>query len=106
MVFDSTINLGHILSTIAFISTGYYFIWGIQTKLLLLIQQTNTRHEHNTKELIDIKVELGDLSRAAIELAKQEVRMNNFDQRLLELSNRIHSHLVENNKKRSPKATV
>lgn len=107
MTFDGSINLGHIFSTMIFLITGFYFVWGIQTKLMLLIQQTNSRHESNTKELVEIKHQLNELSKTTIELAKQEMRMNNIDQRILELSNRIHSRLVsdkDNPKRRSFKS--
>lgn len=89
MVFDGTINLGSIISTLLFIGTGLYFVWGMQTKLLILIQESNTRHLTNTQKFEEIKDQLKLLADTTLQLAKQEMRMNTIDDRLQELSNRI-----------------
>lgn len=111
MVFDGTINLGHILNTFFMLGGFIYFVWELKSSQLLLRQETTLRHEANTKEFTKIdknfetvNAQLDKLSQTAIELAKQDMRLNNFDSRLLELSTRIHSHFISDIPKKRVKA--
>src|SRR5690348_15279142 len=106
VVFDGTINLGHILNTLVMLAGGLYFVWELKSKLVLLIQETNMRHENNKQEFSNLKNDniavnnqLAKLAETTIELAKQEIRMNNIDNRILELSNRIHSAVTNGKRK-------
>jgi len=91
MTFNGSIDIGQILTLAAMLLGGFYFVWEIKGKLNLLIQETTMRHDSNVKEFTDIKTQLSELSKVAIELAKQEIRMNTIDQRMLEISTRVHS---------------
>lgn len=96
MSFDGTISLGHLINAFIVIIGGFYFIWEVKNKVSLLIQETSMRHESNIEKFISIDVQLKALVNTTVELAKQEMRMNSIDDRILELSNRIHQHILKN----------
>ena len=91
-----TIDL-HIIVSIAQLIVigigGLYFVWTVKGKLDLLIQETGIKHQANLIKFNEIDVKLNGLVDAAIQLAKQEIRLNNLDERLQELSNRLNIYV-------------
>jgi hypothetical protein len=84
-MFDLTINLGMILQTLAIVAGGIFFLWEMKLQLNLLKQNQNQ---------IDIKLEaislkVNELGQAAIQIARQDERLNAQDLRIQELSNRV-----------------
>lgn len=71
---------------------GLWFVWTIKAKLDLLIQETGLKHQANLLKFNEIDSKLNGLVEASIQLAKQEIRMNNMDERVQELSNRISEY--------------
>lgn len=74
-----------ILQIAIIILGGFYFLWKIESKLQILTVSYNTV----TSRLDKVDIKLDGLTAIAIQLAKQEERMNAQDNRVQELSNRI-----------------
>jgi hypothetical protein len=70
---------------------GIGTVWTLKSKLDLLIQETSIKHIANVERFKDIEDKLDTLSHTAVEIVKQEARMNSIDIRLQELSNRLVS---------------
>lgn len=101
-----TIDLHILVSVVQLIVIslgGLGFIWTLKSKLDLLIQETGLKHEQNTSRFIKIEGKLEELVATAIALAKQEMRMNTVDERILELSSRIHNYATGTNKRKTTK---
>ena len=93
MVFDTTINLGTLLQTIAMVGSFVYFLWRLSVKLEIIdTKQVNTIHKIN-----DIEKELEKITLVIIEQARQNARLDNFDVRLQELSNRVYDKKLLSN---------
>lgn len=90
-----TIDLHIVVSVVQLIVIavgGLGFIWTLKSKLDLLIQETGLKHESNVARFNKIEGKLEELVATALAIAKQEMRMNTIDERILELSSRIHSY--------------
>ena len=93
MVFDTTINLGTLLQTIAMVGSFVYFLWRLSVKLEIIdTKQVNTIHKIN-----DIEKELEKITLVIIEQARQNARLDNFDVRLQEMSNRVYDKKLISN---------
>lgn len=103
MSFDGSISLGHLINAFVMIIGGFYFVWEVKSRLSLLIQETALRHASNVEKFTSIDIQLKALVNTTVELAKQEIRMNNVDERLQELSNRISSHIKNGSKRKTIK---
>lgn len=90
-MFDLTISLGTVLQTITIVGSAAYFIWSIKTRLEVM----DTKQVTMVEKISKIEIELDRLTDVVIVQAKQDQRINNLEERLQELSNRIFSH-VEN----------
>lgn len=101
MVFDGTVNLGHVLNALMFVIGGLYFVWEVKNKLQLLIQETTMRHEANVEKFNTIELQIKELINTTVTIAKQEMRMNNLDERIQEISNRLSGHIKNGTKRRS-----
>ncbi len=69
---------------------GLFFVWTVKSKLDLLIQETGLRHNSNIEKFGEIYKKLNELGETTAQFMKQEMRMDNLDERLQELSNRIN----------------
>lgn len=72
---------------------GFYFIWTIKGRLDLLIQETGMKHNANLEKFSEIYKKLNDLAETTAQFVKQEMRMDNLDERIQELSNRINGSI-------------
>lgn len=85
MVIDATVSIGNLLQMLVMLGAGIWFLYTVKGELSTLAQIQKQFAERLDR--IDKELEL--LSKTTIEIAKQEVRMNNIDSRLQELSNRL-----------------
>lgn len=74
-----------LLQTAAIIGGGAYFIWSIKASVAILVAQQGTIND----KLVKMEAAIDKLSTAAVELARQDERLNAMDVRMQELSNRI-----------------
>lgn len=72
---------------------GLFFVWTVKSKLDLLIQETGLRHNSNIEKFAEIYKKLNELGETTAHFIKQEMRMDNLDERIQELSNRISNGL-------------
>jgi hypothetical protein len=80
-------NVLMVLQILSILGGGFYFLWRVDTKLVVL---TTTQAGFISRlDKVDIKLE--NLSAVVIQLAKQEARMDAIDTRLQELANRVWS---------------
>lgn len=70
-LFDWTINLGHVITILAFLGGGYAFVIAMRNELSSLSKRVVAAEDKLTK-LVEILVAQG----------KQEVRLDSMDQRL------------------------
>lgn len=87
-----TIDLPILMSLVQLVvigSGGLYFIWTMQSKLELLIQETKMRHAENSAKFTDIEKQLATLATSTVELVKQQLRLDHMDDRLNEVSKLI-----------------
>ena len=85
MMFDNTVTMGNLLQILAMMLGGLYFVWVMEKKIsILTVTQTNL-----TERLTKIDVELQQLTKIAIDIARQDERMSSQDTRMQELSNRV-----------------
>lgn len=92
-----TIDLHIVVSIVQLIVIavgGLGFIYTLKNKLDLLIQETSLKHEANLGKFKEIERQLSALVNTTVEIAKQEMRMNTIDERILELSSRIHNYAI------------
>lgn len=103
-MFDATISLGTVLQTVTIIGSALIFIWKLHTKLEIM----DTKQTAVVAKIDTIEKELEKLTTVTIEQAKQTQRLDNFESRLQEISNRIFDHvnavLEKNNKMRKTRA--
>lgn len=85
MSIDPTISIGHIIQILAILAGGFYFIWEMRTKMLLLANAG----ESVARRLDKVDMQLEKLAGVTIDLARQEERMTAQDLRIQELSNRL-----------------
>jgi hypothetical protein len=85
MVIDATVSIGNLLQILAMLGGGFWFLYSVKGEMsgLTIIQKQFA----DRLEKIDKQLEI--LAKTTIELAKQEVRMNNIDARQQEFSNRL-----------------
>lgn len=86
---DTTINMGHIIQFFVMVCGGAWFLWELRTRLALL--DSNVTLSHRRLDKIDMDIE--GLSKIAVQIALQEARMNVQDQRLNEISTRVHEQI-------------
>ena len=85
-MFDITINLGELLQIASMLGVGILIIWKLQIRLEVIdAKQINTIEKIN-----GIEKELEKLTYVIIEQAKQNARLDHFESRIQELSNRIY----------------
>lgn len=90
MSFEQTMTLaGMILQVIIMVMGGLYALSKLDIRLNLVAQETAMRHIANQEKFIDIAKKLDELVTYTVQIARQEVRMNSLDERMLELSNRL-----------------
>lgn len=84
-MFDNTVTMGNVLQIVAMMLGGLYFVWIMEKKIsLLALTQTNL-----TERLSKIDVELQQLTKITVDIARQDERMTAQDTRIQELSNRV-----------------
>lgn len=84
-----TFNISNLINVLVLGIGGLWFLWRLEGKLSLLIQETTLRHQNNIEKFVVIDQKLNELVHTTVELAKVEARMNQIDIRIQELSNRI-----------------
>ena len=89
MMFDATINLGTVLQTFAILGSAAYFIWSLRARLDILDQKL----EMTVEKVDKVEAKMEKLSEVVITQAKHDERLNNFDVRLQEMSNRVFTEL-------------
>ena len=84
-MFDNTVTMGNVLQIVAMMLGGLYFVWVMEKKIsILAITQTAL-----TDRLTKIDVELQQLTKITVDIARQDERMTAQDTRIQELSNRV-----------------
>lgn len=84
-MFDNTITMGNVLQIVAMMLCGLYFVWVMEKKIsLLALTQTNL-----AERLSKIDIELQQLTKITVDIARQDERMTAQDTRIQELSNRV-----------------
>jgi len=94
-----TIDLHIVVSLIQLLVIGIgglYFVWTMKSRLDLLIQETNIKHSTNLERFSDMDQKLEKLASTAMELVKQQMRMDHMDERLQEFSNHLAEVLKQN----------
>lgn len=84
-MFDSTITMGNILQIVAMLLGGLYFVWVMDKRIAIL----NMTQATFTERLTKIDVELQQLTKITVDIARQDERMTAQDTRVQELSNRV-----------------
>lgn len=74
MTLGMEINLGHLLTIVAFVMSGVGFVWTMKKELAIMTQRV-TNVEENMKKLSDVLVVI----------ARQDGRLNMMDQQLQDL---------------------
>lgn len=82
------------IQTLAILVAGGGFLWRLQMDLKLWIQQSQII----AGKVAQIEVEIKKFSEVLIDLAKQDTRLTNIEARVQELSNRLYSHIREEDK--------
>ena len=88
IAFDNTVSMGHIIQLAAILIGGFFFIWEMRTKLLMLADQQITF----SSRLEKIDNEIVVITKFSIEIARQQERMLSQDHRIQELSNRLENY--------------
>lgn len=93
---DTTISMGTLLQIAVMLVGGMFFIWRLETKILLVgtelrsvVKERDIQHHSNLDRFKEIDEQLKRLIAVTIELAQFRIRMDNTDQRLQTLSDRI-----------------
>ena len=93
MTFDTTISLGTLLQTIAMLGGALYFLWRLQLRLEVI----DTKQISTIQKIDSIEKELEKITLVVIEQARQNTRLDNFEARVQELSNRIYDKKLISN---------
>ena len=80
--------MGHMIQLSAILIGGFFFVWEMRTKLLMLTDQ----HSTFANRLQKIDDEIVVITKFSIEIARQQERMLAQDQRIQEISNRLEYH--------------
>jgi hypothetical protein len=73
-----TVSLGNILTIVSFILGGLAFIWSMKGDLKI-----------SSMRLTNIEVEITELRKVIVTMARQEERINSMDERLLAQGKRV-----------------
>ena len=97
---DSSINVGNLLQIATMILGGLYFLWRLETKVLILtneiknvIKERDVQHQNNQSRFVEIEQQLQKLIDLTITLATFKARMDNADERMQTLSDRIEEYV-------------
>jgi division protein CdvB (Snf7/Vps24/ESCRT-III family) len=101
MSFDGNITVGALLNVAAMLLGGLYFLWRMESKLGLLIQETSMRHGYYVEKFEVIDKKIKELVDATVKLAEQEIRLNNMDERMQQIANRINETTTTQFKKKT-----
>jgi hypothetical protein len=104
MIFDFTINLGNILTLLAFLVGGIAFVWSVKSNAIVLSTKIDLNEETNESRFVRIDaqmeafgLELKKLGEILIELTRAEGRMNTLDERILSQGRRLDALTINVN---------
>lgn len=103
---DTTLNIGTIMQILAMLGGGFWFLWKMDLKISLLVQRLDNnirerddQHKANLYRFTNIDEQLKELIATTVKLARAEERMDNTDNRIQELSNRIDNHFAHSGRR-------
>lgn len=85
------INLGNVLTVIAFFCGGILFVLRIREDVDMLGQRSNLQHEQNKEKFDDLGKKVERLGELILTTAKHEMRLDSVEQRQLAQAGRIDS---------------
>lgn len=91
MVFDWTINFGHVLTFLTLcgaVLAGYY---AVKADIRIFSTLMGERMQLLSGRIINIETDLKELTRVSISLAETNVKIQNLDNRLTEQTRRINN---------------
>lgn len=77
--------IGLLIQATAFLGGGVYFVWTMQTGLAIL----TSKQVSIEAQLISMALSIKELSATTVEIARQDERLNNVDNRLNEQAKRL-----------------
>lgn len=86
---DYTVTMGNIFTLIGFVVSGIIFLIRVEGKLNILIHEKHMEQSATVHKFSEIDAQLVKLAEAIIAIAKQEVRLDGFELRLVDIADKI-----------------
>lgn len=101
MTIDGSINIGNLLQIIIMLGGGIYFLYSIKTEMAVM----GNIQKNFSDKLTRVDLQLEELARVIIEMAKQGERMLAQDVRMQELSNRLDFYIKSSQSSQSSQSS-